>query len=212
MSDLAGALQSLPTAIQNTEAPATTEATGTPIQHSSQTPPPSQTTLPSPTSRPTIFLSPTPTATWTALPTPTFTSTIEPSLTPEQKPISTLVPRPTPTSSPTPAKAFVLSKKLTFCEPTQPGQLQVNLTNSTIKPAAGVELVITWSGGEEHFFTGLKPELGYGYTDFTMTAKIEYALSLSAGETRVTGLSAPPCVDLQGNAYPGGIRLEFSQP
>ena len=69
-----------------------------------------------------------------------------------------------------------------------------------------------WSGGEEHFFTGLKPELGHGYADYRMTAGTEYALSLSAGGTRITGLSAPPCLDASGNPYPGGLHLEFKQP
>lgn len=126
--------------------------------------------------------------------------------------IFTATPRATQTPSPTPGAPFELVNQSTVCEPTQPGLLQVYLVNGTFQPVAGVELVITWFGGEEHFFTGLKPEIGYGYADYQMTENTEYALSLSAGGTRVTGLKAPPCTDADGKTYPGGIHLEFKQP
>ena len=72
--------------------------------------------------------------------------------------------------------------------------------------------MITWAEGEEHFFTGFKPELGYGYADFRMTEQIEYTLSLSTSGTRFNGLKTPRCKDAQGKAYPGGMKLEFKQP
>ncbi len=140
------------------------------------------------------------------LPSPEATSVSLPS------PVFTFAPRPTRTSTPTPDKPFELANQSTFCETSQPGLLQVNISNNANQPAAGIELIITWFGGEEHFFTGLKPELGNGYADFVMTDKVEYALSLSAGGTRITGLTAPLCIDAGGSAYSGGIRLEFKQP
>ena len=126
--------------------------------------------------------------------------------------IFTATPRATQTTTPTPGAPFVLVNQATACEPAQPGLLQVYLVNGTFQPVAGVELVITWFGGEEHFFTGLQPEIGYGYADYQMTENTEYALSLSAGGTRVTGLKAPPCTDPNGKTYPGSIHLEFKQP
>ena len=126
--------------------------------------------------------------------------------------IFTATPRATRTPTLTPSAPFELVNQSTFCEPTQPGLLQVFLVNGAFKPVAGVELVITWFGGEEHFFTGLKPEISYGYADYKMTENTEYALSLSAGGTRITGLKAPACTDPGGKAYPGGIHLEFKQP
>jgi hypothetical protein len=106
----------------------------------------------------------------------------------------------------------VLSNQSSFCDPIQPGLLQITLTNSAGKPAAGVELVITWFGGEEHFFTGLKPEISYGYADYTMTGSVEYALTLASSGTRVTGLLAQTCTNKDGSSYPGSIHLEFKQP
>jgi hypothetical protein len=122
----------------------------------------------------------------------------------------TVAPRPTHLSTSTPGAPFELANQSPFCEPNQPGLLQVSVQDSNGKPVAGVELVITWLGGEEHFFTGLKPELGNGYADFAMTSNVEYALSTNNGP-RVTGLVSSACTAPDGSSYPGGIRLEFKQ-
>ncbi len=139
-------------------------------------------------------------------------STLENTSTSPPAPISTATPRPTHTPTSTPGSPFVLVNRSTFCEPTQPGLAQILLQDSSGQPAAGVELVITWLGGEEHFFTGLKPELGNGYADFVMSANVEYALSMSNGGTRVAGLIAPECTTSDGATSLSGIRLEFKQP
>lgn len=125
---------------------------------------------------------------------------------------STTAPRPTPIATFTPGAAFVFVKSTSFCEPTQSGLLQIFLTDANDQPVAGVELIATWAGGEEHFFTGLKPELGKGYADFIMSPNIEYALSLSNGATRVTSLQAKACPAQDGSSFYGGIRLEFKRP
>jgi len=161
---------------------------------------PSETPLPEPTITYTPTLRPgarTATATRTPLrsPTPIATATLRPSLTPTA----------------TAGLPFQLIDQATFCEPQRPGLLQVFLENSAGNPASGIEISITWLGGEEEFFTGLKPELGYGYADFQMTASVEYVLSLSNGVTRISGLQAPIC-SADGIDYPGGIRLDFQQP
>lgn len=133
--------------------------------------------------------------------------------TPLPTPVGTLAPRPTFTATFTPGPPFNLSSKpVTFCEPTSPGLLQISLKDSNDQPIAGVELVVTWAGGEEHFFSGLKPELGNGYADFVMSPNVEYALSLSNGNTRVTSLIAPACTAKDGSQYIGGIHLDFKQP
>jgi hypothetical protein len=147
--------------------------------------------------------------------TPTLESPGTAAATPSPLPTSavTVAPRPTFTATFTPGPPFNLANKpVTFCEPTQPGLLQVSLKDSNDQPIAGIELVITWAGGEGHFFSGLKPELGYGYADFVLSANVEYALSLSNGNTRVTGLIAPTCTAKDGSQYIGGIHLDFKQP
>lgn len=125
--------------------------------------------------------------------------------------IATATPRPTRTVTPTPGQPFALVGQATFCEAAQPGLLQVYLQNSNGDPAPGMEITITWAGGEETFFSGLKPELGAGYADFVMSAGVEYVLSLSNGLARLPGIKAPPC-SVNGADFPGGIRLDFRQP
>ncbi|PWH18673.1 MAG: hypothetical protein DDG60_00125 [Anaerolineae bacterium] len=143
-------------------------------------------------------------------PSPTPTTTDTPFPTRPLFPTATL--RPTRTLTPTPGAPFALINQSTFCDPQKPGLLQVNLKNALGQPAAGQELVITWFAGEEHFFTGFKNEISPGYADFKLTSEIEYALSLSEGRTRITGLIAPVCTSEDGKPYPGSILLEFRQP
>ncbi len=156
---------------------------------------PAETEAPTLTVEALPSLSPTPKDTLEPLPTAIFTAT----------------PRPRPTATATPAAPFIFDTQSTFCEPAQPGLLQVYLVDAENDPVPGVELVVSWFGGEEHFFTGLKTEMGFGYADFSMTPATEYALSLSNGVTRITGLLAPTCTDDNGGTYPGGIRLQFRQ-
>ncbi len=180
--------------------------------------------LPSPTPATESAAAEAATATFTSLPatiaadtetpTPGFvaSATSEIASTPLPPPAFTATPRPTHTSTFTPGPPFTLVQSKPICEVSRPGLLQISLKDSNDQPVAGIELIVTWAGGEEHFFTGLKPELGNGYADFVMSPNVEYALSLSNGNTRVTGLSAPTCTDKDGGSYPGGAHLEFKQP
>jgi hypothetical protein len=216
LADLSQALQAQPVPVTAT-ASAQPTADGTssevvPSEPATSTPtltpnPPSNlsgsdTPIPGTTSTPENAAS----ATSTANATPTATLTDLPA------PIATATPRATPTSTATPGAPFVLTKQATFCDPAQPGLVQIILQYSSGQQAAGVELIMTWSGGEEHFFTGLKPELGNGYADFVLSPGVEYALSMNGGGTRVAKLIAPDCANKDGTSYAGGIHLEFKQP
>jgi hypothetical protein len=39
--------------------------------------------------------------------------------------------------------------------------------------------VVSWNTGQDRFFTGLRPEKGKGYADFTMAPQVEYDVSLA---------------------------------
>lgn len=203
LADLSTALQTPPTPGNALAAESGSPTPALPIGEASVTPRDSQ-------GLPTLVETSTPFNLSTATPETSPTPTNTPRPTPTLVIFSTL--RPTHTPTPTPGAPFQLVNQASFCEPTQPGLLQVFLINRANQPVAGSEVVITWQGGEDHFFTGLKPELGFGYADYQMSAKTEYALSLSAGSTRVTGLSVSNCLDQSGNPYPGGLRLDFKQP
>jgi hypothetical protein len=136
-------------------------------------------------------------------------------------PIYTLTPRPTRTPTPTVGAAFILVPQENVCEVNlSEGLLQIEVQNAAGQPVPGTEIIISWEGGEEHVFTGLKPELGDGYADFIMTPNIVYTVQLArwggsstaAQHQPVTNLSAPSCPTDGGDSYHGGIRLLFQQP
>jgi hypothetical protein len=122
-------------------------------------------------------------------------------------------PRPTRTPIPTAGAAFALTGQEAICDTNLPdGLLQVLVLNANRRQMPGMEIRITWDGGSEEFFTGLKPELGNGYADFIMTPDIVYSLQLGAGSDVASGISAPACQTDDGNSYSGGIKLTFQQP
>jgi len=90
--------------------------------------------------------------------------------------------------------------------------IQVQAYDAAGQGVAGVEVVVTWEGGENHFFTGLKPELGAGYADFTLTPGITYTLRLAQGGQPIPNLSAPECQNESGERYWGTWLLTFVQP
>jgi hypothetical protein len=88
----------------------------------------------------------------------------------------------------------------------------VIVLNSSRRQVAGVKIVITWDGGEEQFFTGLKPELGNGYADYTMAPNTTYTLQLAIGSDIATGITIPTCQTSTGERFSGGLKLTFQQP
>jgi len=155
------------------------------------------------------------------IPTSTFPPPpdIPPQLTETQQPIETqatlgaATPRPTRTPIPTPGAPFVLTGQEAICDSNLPdGLLQAVVLNSNRRQMAGAEILITWDGGEERFFTGLKPELGNGYADFIMTPNTTYTVQLRLGSDIAAGLTAPTCQTPDGATFFGGIKLTFQQP
>ncbi len=121
--------------------------------------------------------------------------------------------RPTRTPIPTLGAPFTLTGQETICDSNLPdGLLQVLVLNSRRRQLAGVEIVITWDGGKEQFFTGLKPELGNGYADYIMTPDMTYAVQLMRGSDVALGIVAPTCQTASGEAFFGSVKLTFQQP
>ena len=122
-------------------------------------------------------------------------------------------PRPTRTSTPEPGQPFALALQESVCDPNLPeGLLQVIILSRNRRQLAGVEIAITWDGGKEQFFTGLKPELGNGYADYIMTPGTTYTVQLARGSDVALGLSTPTCQRPNGETFAGGIKLTFQQP
>jgi hypothetical protein len=142
----------------------------------------------------------------TATQTPRPTETVVPSITPQ------LLPTRTPT--PTPQGAFDFRGRQLVCDPALGEPLiQVMTENAGTVPVAGVEVVVTWDGGFDHFYTGLKPDQGPGYGDFTMTPGIEYTVHLAESPSlTVEGLTVESCAAAGGGTFPGSWLLVFRQP
>lgn len=122
-------------------------------------------------------------------------------------------PRPTQTPLPTPGAPYTLTGQDNVCDSNLPdGLLQIIVLNSNRRQTAGVKIIITWEGGEEQFFTGLKPELGNGYADYSMTPNITYTVQLASGSDIAAGLTTPTCQAQSGETFFGGIKLTFQQP
>lgn len=132
---------------------------------------------------------------------------------PQQDGIFTLTLRPSSTPSPTPGSPFILKSNQIICDSPQKSLLlQVEVTNSANQPIPGTEIIITWTGGEEHFFTGLKSEISNGYADYLMTPDLVYNFQLAKGGAIVSNLTAPTCSTGGESPNWGGIRLVFQQP
>jgi len=145
---------------------------------------------------------------FTETPQPIDTQVIE-----TQAVINTATPRPTRTLIPTVGAPFALIAQDTVCDATLPdGLLQVLIFNSSRRQIAGARIIITWANGEEQFFTGLKPEIGNGYADYSMSPNTTYTVLLASGSDIASELTAPTCQTPSGETFLGGIKLTFQQP
>jgi hypothetical protein len=122
-------------------------------------------------------------------------------------------PRPTHTPIPPPGKPFALVGQDTVCDTAlTEGLLQVMLMDSRRRQVPGIEIIVTWNGGEDRFFTGFKPEVGNGYADFQMEEGIIYSVRVIESGRSVPDISIPTCTDANGQQFLGGILLTFQQP
>lgn len=150
-------------------------------------------------------------ATSAPAPSPIITTTVTPEFTRTALPTGTPLPTRTPTS--TPSALFVLQERTFICDPDLIGPLiQVLAEGAPGEQIPGVEAVVNWDGGEDHFFTGLKPELGLGYADFAMTPGVIYTLRLADGGQPITDLTAAECEANDGSRYWGSWLLVYAQP
>lgn len=139
------------------------------------------------------------------------TPTLEPTDTPMI--LDTPTPRPTRTPTSTPGTPFILLSQDTVCNPNlTDGLMQISVLDNRHHQMPGVDITITWSSGEEHFFTGFKPDIGNGYADYLMQAGVTYSIRVAETGTPITNLTAPACTDSSGQTYTGGLHLTFQQP
>ncbi|HWR66415.1 MAG TPA: hypothetical protein VN364_09875 [Bellilinea sp.] len=131
-------------------------------------------------------------------------------------------PDPTPSESGTPAAVhtstitpapgpYLIVDRQPVCDAASSGLLQIELRDQDGFPAPGVQINVTWDGGVDTFFTGLKPAISTGYADFQMTPGVSYNLQVGEGGETLNAISAPECTDANGAVFAGGLKLVFGQ-
>ena len=130
-----------------------------------------------------------------------------------QNPVPSGTPLPTRTPTATPGAPFVMREQTFVCDQNLRDPLiQVSVEDTDGRPVPGVEVVVNWEDGENHFFTGVKPDLGMGYADFVMTPSVVYSLRLVAGGEILPDLTPAECETAAGSRYWGSWLLKFEQP
>jgi hypothetical protein len=126
----------------------------------------------------------------------------------------TATPRATRTPTPLPAAPFKLLEQVIVCdESLAEGLLQVfTITSNNRRQIPGVELILSWAGGEEHFYTGFKPELGNGYADALMSPGVIYTLRAADGGAYISDLTPTICQGENGETYFGGLLITLQRP
>lgn len=143
------------------------------------------------------------TATATLLPTPSLTPR------PTRTPQPTLTPSPTAVPTATPRPVYRLLSQERVCEPDAPApRIEVEVVDALLEPLPGVEVIISWEGGRDRFFTGFRADQGPGYGDFIMEPGLSYAVTMAEGSPTISGLRVEPCGEEAGG-LPGGWRLSF---
>ena len=128
-------------------------------------------------------------------------------------PTSTHTPQGTNTPTATQGAPFELLDFELICDPDiQVPLIKVYVFDADYNEVPGIEVVVTWDGGQDSFFTGFKLEFGLGYGDFEMTPGITYTLQLTDGGEPRPGWIAQECPGENGDRYWGSWRLNFVQP
>lgn len=85
--------------------------------------------------------------------------------------------------------------------------LQVQVDDAAGTPLPGVRLSVNWSGGHDIFSTGLYPEVGPGYADFTMLPGETYSLQVGSNTPAARGLASEQCRAGNGVVFDGSVLL-----
>jgi hypothetical protein len=116
-------------------------------------------------------------------------------------------------NSPSPEGPFTLLNQEKKCDQNLLAPLiQIQVTNKSDQPVSGVLVIVTWTGGEERFYTGLKPEQGLGYADYTLDPALVYSLKVGTGGEPVADFTAAECEGAGGDRFWGAWLFTFVQP
>lgn len=127
---------------------------------------------------------------------------------------STLEPVSSRTPPPTESPPFILQDSSPICDPTLSESLiQVIATNSAGDGIPGVAIQISLgSDPKEVFYTGLKPELGLGYADFSAEPGLSYQVEIPDSGLIVSDIEVPTCQNESEESYWGSWEIYITHP
>jgi len=120
----------------------------------------------------------------------------------------------TPTPAPTESPPFILQDSSPICDPTLGESLiQVIATNGAGDGIPGVAIQIALGiDPNEVFYTGLKPELGLGYADFSAEPGLTYQVEIPDSGLIVSEIEVPTCQTESDESYWGSWEIYITHP
>ena len=119
-----------------------------------------------------------------------------------------------PTPEPTESPPFILQDSSPICDPTLGESLiQVIATDGAGDGIPGITLQVSLGiDPKETFYTGLKPELGLGYADYTVEPGIIYQLEIPDSGLIITDIEVPTCQNEAEESYWGSWEVYITHP
>jgi len=158
----------------------------------------------------------------TTLPEPQSGSTLDAQnaiRTPTSAPLASITPHAAATLLVTPIPEallnapFILYDQAEICDNEDSNLLiQEKILDQNGVSIPGVSLEVTWSDGQNFFYTGLHPRIDPGYANFSMQPGVEYTLRAGTRGQIVDNLIAPDCTAEDGSTFAGGWNLVFVAP
>ncbi len=144
------------------------------------------------------------------LPSPTLVPPPSKTPTPPISGGATATPTPFVIVTPQPQSDFVIASINTFCDTELSGIIEVFVQDFGGDGLPGQAVRVRWDGGEDTFFSGLKPERGPAYADFQMEAGKGYIIEMPGRSDPSTDpLNAAPCTTNGGEQAITSYRVVF---
>ena len=133
---------------------------------------------------------------------------------PDSPATSTQLPVSSQTPLPTESLPFILQDSSPICDPTLGESLiQIVATNSSGDGIPGVAIQISLgTDPKEMFYTGLKPELGLGYADFSAEPGLTYQVEIPDSGLIISGIEVPTCQNESDESYWGSWEIYITHP
>lgn len=108
------------------------------------------------------------------------------------------------------ADLFILQSLEKICEPRPDKALfQIQAMDKNNQPVPGVLIILSSEQGDERFYTGLSPDKGLGYAEFSPAPGVIYSLRLEEDGIPIQDLTIAECQDSSGELYPGLWLFQF---